>query len=91
MSKVNFVMTDSIAYNLQVIETLCKKLGTDAVETLKTLLWNVYSFTMFKNKLKKVFHQIYNCIGINTIKECFSWILTSKKELFCLEINLLSK
>ena len=69
LEKIDFVMTDSTAHNLGVIEEVCRELNTETVPD--SLVCNVHPTMMFQRKIKDVFQEIHDSIGTNAIKECF--------------------
>ena len=80
LEKIDFVMTDSTAHNLGVIEEVCKELNTGTVPD--SLVCNVHPTMMFQRKIKDVFQEIYDSIGTNAIKECFLVDIDFRNESF---------
>ena len=53
VGRINFVVTDSTAHNLGVIEQVCEELEVEQVP--KTLLCNAHPILMFQNKTVQLF------------------------------------
>ena len=68
IEKIDFVMTDSTAHNLGVIQDLCVELETVCVPD--SLICNVHPM-MFQRKVKQVWQEIHDAFGTNTIRDCF--------------------
>ena len=67
--KIDFVKTDSTAYNLGVIHDVCAELEMESVPD--SLICNVHPMTMCWRKVKQVWQEIHDAFGTNTIKDCF--------------------
>lgn len=68
LANLQFVMTDSTAHNLEVMESVCKEYG---VKAPKALTCNVHPLMMMQRKIKEVFRIIHDEIGASKIKDCF--------------------
>lgn len=69
LEKIQFIMTDSTAHNIGVIQKVCEDLESENVP--KSLVCNIHPLMMFQRKVKKVFQIIHDAIGSAKIKECF--------------------
>ena len=56
VNKIDFVMTDSTAHNLGVIEDVCSELPTENIP--ESLVCHVHSMMMFQGKVKNVWQEI---------------------------------
>ena len=80
VEKVNFVMTDSTAYNLEVFDSVCEDLGAEHSPTSVT--YNMHVLIMFQRKAEKVFQDIHDILGHTKIKDCFLINIDFKKQAF---------
>ena len=88
VEKIDFVMTDSTAYNLSVIKDVCGELETKLVPD--SLIYNVHPMMMFQRKVKQVWQEIHDAFGTNTIKDCFITDGNFRNESFiCKALNCL--
>ena len=69
LKKITFVMSDSTAHNLQVMEKVCEDEGVE--NNPLVLLCNIHPLMMFQKKIKEFCHELHDMIGKNRIKECF--------------------
>ena len=69
VEKINFVMTDSTAHNLEVFDSVCEDLGAEHSPTSVTC--NMHVLMMFQRKAEKVFQHIHDGLGHAKIKDCF--------------------
>ena len=69
LKKVSFVMSDSTAHNLGVIESVCEELDIDDVP--KTLLCNVHPLMMFDRKIRELCQEIHDHIGGDKLADFF--------------------
>ena len=67
LANIDFVMTDSTAHNLEVLESVCKEFG---VKPPRALTCNVHPL-MMPRKVKDVSRLIHDTIGPNNVKESF--------------------
>ena len=67
--RIHFVMMDSTAHNFGVMEEVGTELG--AKSSPLSLVCNVHLLMMMQGKVKSVFKEIHNTLGIGVIKECF--------------------
>ena len=68
VNKIDFVMTDSTAHNLGVIEDVCSKLQVENIPD--SLVCHVHP-VMFQRKVKDVWQEIHDAFWTSTIKDCF--------------------
>ena len=68
VNKIDFVMTDSTAHNLGVIEDVCSVLQIENIPD--SLVCHVHSMMMFQRKVKDVWQEIHDAFGTSTIKDC---------------------
>ena len=68
VNKTDFVMTDSTAHNLGVIEDVCSVLQIENIPD--SLVCHVHSMMMFQRKVKDVWEEIHDAFGTSTIKDC---------------------
>ena len=80
LEKVDFVMTDSTAHNIGVIEEVCEKLECESVPA--SLICNVHPLMMFQRKVKDFYQAIHDSIGNNKIKDCFLVDIDFRNESF---------
>ena len=78
--KINYVMTDSTAHNLNVIQQVCDDLEVET--TPSTLLCNVHPLMMFQGKIKQLCQQIHESLGKSKISECFLVDVEFRNESF---------
>ena len=69
LEQIQFIMTDSTAHNIGVIQKVCECLESKPVP--KSLVCNIHPLMMFQRQVKKVFQIIHDAIGNAKIKECF--------------------
>lgn len=69
LENISFVMSDSTAHNLEVIEAVAEELHV--AEAPRTILCNVHPFMMFQGKLKEICMDIHNSLGNEKIIQCF--------------------
>ena len=67
--RIDFVMTDSTAQNLGVIQEVGTELGAESSPL--SLVCNVHPLMMIQGKVKSVFKEIHDALGTGVIKECF--------------------
>ena len=67
--RMDFVMTDSTAHNLGVIQEVGTELGAESSPL--SLVCNVHPLMMMQGKVKSVFKEIHDALGTGVIKECF--------------------
>ena len=88
VEKIDFVMTDSTAHNLGVIQDVCAELETE--NEPDSLICNVHPMMMFQRKVKQVWQEIHDAFGTNTIKDCFITDEDFQNESFiCKAVNCL--
>ena len=80
VEKVNFVMTDSTAHNLEVFDSVCEDLWAELSPTSVT--YNMHVLIMFQRKAEKVFQDIHDILGHTKIKDCFLVNIDFKNQLF---------
>ena len=68
VNKIDFVMTDSTAHNLGVIEDVCSVLQIENIPD--SLVCHMHSMMMFQRKVKDVWEEIHEAFGTSTIKDC---------------------
>jgi len=83
LSRINFVMTDSTAHNIGVIEKVCHELEVSVVP--KTLLCNIHPLMLFQSKLKEFFDDIQQSFGARKLDDCFTVDIDFKDENFVLK------
>ena len=71
LEKIQFIMTDSTAHNIGVIQKVCEDLEIDSNLAPKSLVCNIHPLMMFQRQVKKVFSIIHDAFGNAKIKECF--------------------
>ena len=88
LSQVSFVMTDSTAHNLGVMDQVCDELKVDSKPS--SLLCHVHPLLMMQRKIVETFKEIHDALGPKAIKECFLVNVEFRnqtiveKALFCL-------
>ena len=80
VEKVNFVITDNTAHNLEVFDSVCEDLGAEHSPTSVT--YNMHVLMMFRRKAEKVFQDIHDILGHTKIKDCFLVNIDFKNQLF---------
>ena len=80
LSKVNFIMSDSTAHNIGVIEMVCDELSVETVP--RTLLCNVHPLMMFDSKLRELCKHIHDGIGGEKLSKCFLVDVDFRRESF---------
>ena len=80
LSKIEFVMTDSTAHNLQVIEEVCQEFAVEDVPG--TFLCNVHPLMMLQGKVKELCQEIHNSLGKRKISDCFLVDVDFRNESF---------
>ena len=80
VEKIDFVMTDSTAYNLGVIEEVCLELEAEHIP--ESLVCHVHPMMMFQRKIKAVWQEIHDAFGANAIKDCFVTDINFRSESF---------
>lgn len=63
LKKITFVMIDSTAHNIGVMEKVCAEFNIDNDQCPKTILCNVHPVMMFQTKLKELFNEIQDSLG----------------------------
>ena len=69
LEHVQFIMTDSTAHNIGVIQKVCEDF--ESLHVPNSLVCNIHPLMMFQRQVKKVFQIIHDAIGNAKIKECF--------------------
>ena len=85
LRKIDFVMTDSTAHNIGVIEKVCQELNVDEADCPKTLLCNIHPLMMFQGKIKEMFSEIQQSFGLKKLDQCFTVDIDFKDENFILK------
>lgn len=85
IEKITFVMTDSTAHNIGVIEKVCNELEVEESNCPKTLLCNIHPLMMFQTKLKELYNDIQQSFGSKKLDECFTVDVDFKNENFVLK------
>ena len=80
VEKIDFVMTDSTAHNLGVIEQVCEELEVETIPD--SLVCHVHPMMMFQRKVKGVWQEIHDAFGTNVIKDCFITEVDFRNESF---------
>ena len=80
LERIDFVMTDSTAHNLGVMEEVGNEVGSESIP--ESLVCNVHPTMMFQRKVKDVFQEIHDTIGTNAIKDCFLVDVDFRNESF---------
>ena len=80
LSRISFVVSDSTAHNLGVIEAVCEELKVDKVPD--TLLCNVHPLMMFDRKIRELCQQIHDGIGGHKLSKCFLVDVDFRNESF---------
>ncbi|XP_066926157.1 uncharacterized protein [Clytia hemisphaerica] len=80
LKKISFVMSDSTAHNIGVIESVCEELAIDDVP--KTLLCNVHPLMMFDRKIRELCQEIHNHLGGKKLADCFYVDVDFRRESF---------
>ncbi len=89
LKKITFVMTDSTAHNIGVMNMVCEDLDLED-QGPKTLLCNIHPL-MFQNKLKELYNEIQLSFGSKKLDDCFTVDVDFKNENFILKaINCLT-
>ena len=68
LANIDFVMTDSMSQNLEVIESVCEEVH---IKAPKALTCSIHPLMMMQRKVKELFRLIHNKIGSDKVKECF--------------------
>ena len=66
LTKITFVMSDSAAHNLKVMEKVCEDEGVENNPIV--LLCNIHPLMMFQRKKKEFCQELHEMIGKNRIK-----------------------
>ena len=82
MTKIDFVITDSTAHNIGVVNQVCAELGVAEDDIPSSLVYHVHLLMMFQSKVKEVYQSIHDGIGDNRIKDCFLVDIDFKNESF---------
>ena len=69
VERIDFVVTDSTAHNLGVMEEVCDQLGSE--NTPEAIVCHVHHMMMFHPSVKYVFQEIHDALGNDMIKDCF--------------------
>ena len=69
LKRIGFVMTDSTAYNLGVVDEVCATLGVDVKPS--SLVSHVHPLLMFQRKVTEVYKEIHEALEAKAIKDCF--------------------
>ena len=85
LNKITFVMTDSTAHNIGVMEKVCAELQLDEAQCPKTLLCNIHPLMLFQNKLKDFYNEIQLSFGCKKLDDCFTVDVDFKSENFILK------
>ena len=80
VEKIDFVMTDSTAHNIDVIQDVCDELETDSIPD--SLICHIHPMMMFQRKVKAVWQEIHDTFGTNSIKDCFITDIDFRNESF---------
>ena len=80
VEKIDFVMTDSTAHNIGVIQDVCDELETDSIPD--SLICHIHPMMMFQRKVKAVWQEIHDAFGTNSIKDCFITDVDFRNESF---------
>ena len=71
LKKITFVMTDSTAHNIGVMEKVCEELNIDEEDCPKTLLCNTHPLMLFQNKLKDLYNEIQLSFGSKKLDDFY--------------------
>ena len=80
VEKIDFVMTDSTAHNIGVIQDVRDELETDSIPD--SLICHIHPMMMFQRKVKAVWQEIHDAFGTNSIKDCFITDVDFRNESF---------
>ena len=69
LKQISFVMSDSTAHNIGVIEEVCEEL--EVTDIPLTLTCNVHPLMMFDRKMKELCQHIHNHVGGEKLSDCF--------------------
>lgn len=83
LEKISFVMTDSTAHNLGVIEKVCQDMEVTNIPS--TLLCNIHPLMMFQNKIKKLCQMIHDSLGKRKVSDCFLVDVDFRMESFIMK------
>ena len=61
VEKIDFVMTDSTAHNIGVVQDVCDELETDSIPD--SLFCHIHPMMMFQRKVKAVWQEIHDAFG----------------------------
>ena len=69
LQNIDFVMSDSTAHNLDVMQKVCDNEGIESAPI--SVLCNVNPLMLFQRKIKELCQDIHDMIGKKKIKKCF--------------------
>ena len=81
--KIQFVMTDSTAHNLRIMEQVAKDLNVE--ETPSAVICNIHPLMMFQTKIKELCQQIHDSFGKNKLNDCFLVDVEYRNESFIIK------
>ena len=80
LRRIRFVMSDSTAHNLNVIEQVCEDLEVEDVPN--TLLCNVHPLMLFQRKIKELCQLVHDQLGAQKLSDCFLVDIDFRSESF---------
>ena len=80
IKRISFVMSDSTAHNLGVVEEVCKDLNIKEVSG--SLLCNVHQLMMFDWKMKELCQKLHDCPSGEKLEDCFLVDIDFQRESF---------
>ena len=85
VKRIDFVMSDSTAHNIGVMQKVCEELSIEESDCPKTLLCNIHPLMMFQTKLKECYNDIQQSFGTKKLDACFTVDIDFKDENFILK------
>ena len=80
IKRISFVMSDSTAHNLGVVEEVCEDLNIKEVSG--SLLCNVHQLMMFDWKMKELCQKLHDCPSGEKLEDCFLVDIDFQRESF---------
>ena len=81
--RIKFVMTDSTAHNMKIMEQVSKDL--DIEETPTTVICNIHPLMMFQAEIKELCQQNHDSFGKTKLNDCFLVDVDYRNESFIIK------
>ena len=69
LNQVSFVITDSTAHNIGVMDEVCEKLKVESKPSIP--ICHIHPLLMMQRKVVEAYKEIHDALGPKSIKECF--------------------